>query len=133
IGPLRRLPSNQPSRAPSGDVPKLPRPSGGLGIRREVRELSADVSVAEVVRVCRECLGGPGRQPALPPPAHSSSPFQMFLGAREGPFPSLPAPLFPTSAPPSSHPSQRPSSNAPPPGPNSEDAEHESLFQLDPT
>ena len=131
IGPLRS-PSMSGEGSAASDPARLTRAPAASGGGRDVRELSADVSVGEIVRVCRECLAGERRTAAVPPlPVIVTSPFHVFPRHDGAALPSLPAPLFPTSAPPSSHPgSQRPSSGAPP-GPSSDDAEHESLFQLD--
>jgi hypothetical protein len=120
IGPL-----STPSERPKGSRESLP--------PREVRELSADVSVSEIVRVCGEYLGS---VPKPPPRSHRSmpsSPYEFELVPRESAagLPSIQAPLFPISAPPSSHPSKRPSSGAPAAGSVAEDSDAAS-FELDP-
>jgi hypothetical protein len=99
---------------PLGDSEQLRGPRESVP-PREIHELSADVSIAEIVRVCRELLGG--RPPEHAPSVRSlpSNPFDFEMIPRDSVvgLPSLQAPLFPVSAPPSSHPSKRPSSAAP--------------------
>lgn len=114
----------------------------------EMRELSADVSVAEVVRVCRELLTSVGvpsssfsplgssevpLTPEPPLPSFTSTPYDLeFLGQQpSASLPALPAPLFPVSLSPSSNPSRRPSSGAPAPGPLS-DTGDDPEFDLEP-
>lgn len=120
IGPL-----SSPSERPKGARESLP--------PREVRELSADVSVAEIVRVCGEYLGNVPKPP--PRSIHSlpSSPYEFEVVPRESAagLPSIQAPLFPISAPPSSHPSKRPSSGAPAAGTVGDDSDS-AAFELDP-
>lgn len=116
IGPLG---DSEQFRGPRESVPP-----------REIHELSADVSIAEIVRVCGELLGG--RPPERSPSVRSlpSNPFDFEMMPRDSVvgLPSLQAPLFPVSAPPSSHPSKRPSSAAPA-GPGDGDL---GAFELDP-
>ncbi len=92
--------------------------------RHDVRELSADVSVAEVVRVCQQMLFGTAPSPLpRPPKSQTSTPFSVLRRPSEPPpsrpppsISSSPAPLLPSSAPPSSRPSGSPAqSSAPPP------------------
>jgi hypothetical protein len=98
---------------------------------REVRELSADVSIAEIIRVCAEYLGGKPPEPSRPVRSLPSNPFDFEVVPRDSVagLPSLQAPLFPISAPPSSHPSKRPSSGAPAGTPAEGDS---GAFELDP-
>lgn len=114
----------------TSERPKGPRESAPP---REVRELSADVSVAEIVRVCGEYLGSVPRQPPRSMRALPSSPYEFEVVPRESAagLPSIQAPLFPVSAPPSSHPSKRPSSGAPAGGGVAEDSDSAG-FELDP-
>lgn len=113
----------------------------------DVRELSADVSVAEVVRVCRDMLsahsmpatsfGSLGSSDSLAPepslPSLPSNPFELDVRGQppNASLPALPAPLFPVSQSPSSKPSRRPSSGAPAPGPLS-DTGNDPEFDLEP-
>ncbi len=81
--------------------------------RTNVRELSADVSVAEVVRVCSELAqqnGPPSNEHWLTPPvSRPSMPYNVLPRAGDGTSggPSRPAPLLPSSLPPSSRPKSR--------------------------
>lgn len=114
----------------------------------DVRELSADVSVAEVVRVCRDMLSAyslPAAafsplgssdvslapEPSLP--SFTSNPYELEVRGQppNASLPALPAPLFPVSQNPSSKPSRRPSSGAPAPGPLS-DTGNDPEFDLEP-
>ncbi len=114
----------------------------------DMRELSADVSVAEVVRVCGEMLTGhslPASSfasmgssevsltPEPPLPSFTSNPYDLEVLAHQpsASLPALPAPLFPVSLSPSSNPSRRPSSGAPAPGPLS-DTGDDPEFDLEP-
>lgn len=114
----------------TSERPKGPRESAPP---REVRELSADVSVSEIVRVCGEYLGGVPRQSHRSMRSLPSSPYEFEVVPRESAagLPSIQAPLFPVSAPPSSHPSKRPSSGAPAAGSVAEDSDSAG-FELDP-
>lgn len=120
IGPL-----STPSERPRGARESLP--------PREVRELSADVSVSEIVRVCGEYLGSAPKPPPRSLRSLPSSPYEFEVMPRESAarLPSIQAPLFPISAPPSSHPSKRPSSGAPAAGSEAEDSDA-AAFELDP-
>lgn len=120
IGPL-----SGPSERPKGSRESLP--------PREVRELSADVSVSEIVRVCGEYLGNVPKPPTRSFRSLPSSPYEFEVVPRESAaaLPSIQAPLFPISAPPSSHPSKRPSSGAPAAGSVAEDSDA-AAFELDP-
>lgn len=118
---------------PLGKPAERSRRQGDAAPPSEVRELSADVSVAEIVRVCSEYLGS---TPTVAPRSLRSvpsNPFDFEVMPREpgGSLPSLQAPLFPVSAPPSSHPSKRPSSGAPAAGPVGVDSDS-SGFELAP-
>lgn len=114
----------------ASERPKGPRESAPP---REVRELSADVSVAEIVRVCGEYLGSVPRQSHRSMRSLPSSPYEFEVVPRDSAagLPSIQAPLFPVSAPPSSHPSKRPSSGAPAAGSVAEDSDSAG-FELDP-
>lgn len=120
IGPL-----SSPSERPKGQRESFP--------PREIRELSADVSVSEIVRVCGEYLGSVPKPPPRSIRSLPSSPYEFELVPRESTagLPSIQAPLFPISAPPSSHPSKRPSSGAPAAGSVAEDSDA-AAFELDP-
>ncbi|MEN9577681.1 MAG: hypothetical protein RJA70_690, partial [Pseudomonadota bacterium] len=80
--------------------------------RRQVQELSADVSVSEIVRVCQQlAVGSVATVSARPSRSNTSSPFHLLPQVSDPPparaAPSLsssPAPLIPSSAPPSARP-----------------------------
>jgi hypothetical protein len=129
--------------------PSISRQRGLRGV--DMRELSADVSVAEVVRICREMLMAQSvpaaslasvganevvltPEPPLPSlPSFTSNPYDLEVvpQATGASLPALPAPLFPVSVSPSTNPSRRPSSGAPAPGPLS-DTGDDPEFALEP-
>ncbi len=77
------------------------------GQRENVRELSIDVSVAEIVRLCREFARGRAQEDwGSPPVSQPSMPFNVLPRVSEAPASkhSMPAPLLPSSVPPSSRP-----------------------------
>lgn len=85
-----------------------PTGSDTAAVRFNVRELSVDVSVSEVVRVC-QTLAHPRASDAVgaPPMSQPSRPFDVLPRVSDAPNSkhSLPAPLLPRSAAPSSRPS----------------------------
>ncbi len=85
-----------------------PTGSDTAGQRRNVRELSIDVSVTEVVRVCQELArgGSNDEQWVSPPVSQPSMPFNVLPRVSEAPPSkhSMQAPLLPSSVPPSSRP-----------------------------
>lgn len=83
------------------------------GSQRNVRELSADVSVAEIVRVCRLFAHEHPSDPlwAAPPTSQRAAPYNVLPRVSEGPaspMHSVQAPLLPSSVPPSSKPKPPP-------------------------